>query len=137
MRYLVVILYLYTNCALAVMDSRVTLSGGGVVLPATTVSVSLNGLVPSASYNVICYIDTSNPFQYVRFGNNFSDNTSTIAYYSLNGNVSTQGQLLVGHNIAVIAGNFTTPATSYLTFTNLDQSSSFDVNSCFAIAVNV
>lgn len=136
MRYLGILFSLYTGCAAAMLDSRVTLSSGGTVLPATTLSVSLNGLVPSATYSVICYIEASDPFQYIRLGSNLSDNTSTVAYYSLNGNVVSQAQLNIGYNIAVIVGNFTSPATSYLTLANLDQSSSFKVNSCFAMAVD-
>ena len=136
-KYVFVVFFLYTNCVLAAMDSRITLPGGGDVLPATSLSLSLNGLIPSTSYSVICYIDTTSPFVFVRLGSNFSDNTSSVVYYSLNGHVTTQAQLKIGHNIALMVGYFTSPATSYLTFSNLDQSGSFNVNSCFALAAEV
>lgn len=118
-------------------NSVITLSGGGNVLPAASLSLSLNGLIPSVTYSVVCYIDTQYPFQYIRFGSNFASNTSTIVSSSLNGNYVIQDQLIVGHNIAVINGNFSNPAMDYLLFTNLDNTNSFNVNHCFGIPVSV
>ena len=136
MKKIAAILFLNLICihtVMAMRDSRVTLSGGGDVAPTTTLTVSLNGLVPGAQYNVICYINIDYPFAYVRFGSTLSDNTSSIASYNLNGTPLTQGQLNVGQNLAVIDGYFTSPATSSVNFTNLDQNNSFNVNGCYAI----
>ncbi|CEG56355.1 hypothetical protein [Legionella fallonii] len=119
----------------AINSSVVPLSGGGNVAANTSVSISLNGVVPSVTYNVVCYIDTSYPFQYVLLGSSFTDTTSTIISYSLNGNYVMQDQLIPGHNIAVIAGKFTNPSTGYIVFTNLDQTNPFNVNNCFAIPI--
>lgn len=119
----------------ATASSIVTLSGGGDVSPGTSLSISLNGVVPSVNYNVVCYIDTIYPFQYVLLGSNFSENISTIISYSLNGNYIVQDQLIAGHNIAVINGKFYNPSTGYVVFTNLDQTNPFNVNNCFAIPV--
>jgi hypothetical protein len=118
-------------------SSVVNLSGGGEVAPATSINVPLNGLVPSVTYSVVCYIDTSYPFQYVLMGSSFSDPTSVILSYSLNGNYVTQDQLIAGHNIVVINGTFTNPTTASLVFTNLDQANSFNVNNCFGIPIQV
>ncbi|EHL32563.1 hypothetical protein [Legionella drancourtii] len=123
--------------ATATASSVVTLGGGGDVAPAMSLNVSLNGLVPSVTYSVVCYIDTSYPFQYVLLGSSFSDSTSTIISYSLNGNYVTQDQLIPGHNIVVINGKFTNPTTGYIVFTNLDQAHSFNVNNCFGIPIQV
>ena len=128
---------LYFLAATATASSVVTLSGGGDVAPATSLNVPLNGLVPSVTYSVVCYIDTRYPFQYVRLGSSFSESTSTIISYSLNGNYVTPDQLSPGHNIVVINGNFTNPTTGYLVFTNLDQTNSFNVNNCFGIPTQV
>lgn len=124
-----------TQAIAAIVNSIVTLSGGGNVSPATSLNLSLNGLVPSATYSVVCYIDTTYPFQYVLLGSNFSDSTSTIISYSLNGNYVKQAQLIVGHNIVVINGSFTNPTTGNIVFTNLDQANPFNVNNCFAIPI--
>ncbi len=118
----------------ALASSVITLSGGGVIAPATNLNLSLNGLVPTATYSVVCYIDTTYSFQYIRFGSQFSAPTSTITSFSLNGNYVTQDQLLVGHNIAVIEGTFTNPSTDKIIFSNLDQVNSFNINNCFAIS---
>lgn len=116
-------------------SSVVTLSGGGNVAAGTSTKISLAGLIPSVTYNVICYIDTIYPFQYVLLGSSFSETTSTVTSYSLNGNYVMQDQLITGHNIAVITGFFTNPTTGYLVFTNLDQSNPFNVNNCFGVPV--
>lgn len=136
-RYVFVVFFLFTNTAQAITDSSIPLTGGGDVLPASSLSLSLNGLIPASAYSVICYIDTSSPFVFVRFGSNFSDNTSSVVYFSLNGHIATQAQLKIGHNVALMVGYFTSPASSYLTFSNLDQTGSFNVNSCFAMAAEV
>lgn len=114
--------------------SVVSLAGGGAVLPATSLNLSLTGLLPSVTYSVVCYVDTTYPFQYLRFGTQFSASTSVIISYSLNGHYVTQDQLIPGHNIAVIEGNFTNPATDKIVFSNLDQTNPFNVNNCFAIS---
>jgi len=121
----------------AIASSIVNLSSTGNVLPSTSLNVLLNGLVPSVTYSVVCYIDTTYSFQYVMLSSYFSDITSTILSYSLNGNYIRQDQLIVGHNIVVIEGNFTSPSSSYLIITNLDQTNAFNVNGCFAIPVQV
>lgn len=121
----------------AAMSSVIPLGGGGVVTAATSISIPLTGLVPAGSYSVVCYISTSFPFQYIQLGSTFGDPTSSIISYSLNGNYVTQAQLVVGQNIAVINGTFTTPATGYLTFTNLDQVNSFNVTNCFGVPIQV
>lgn len=128
---------LYFLASTAFASSVVSLSGGGDVAPATSLNLSLNGLVPSVSYSVVCYVDTNYPFQYVLLGSSFTDTTSTISSYSLNGNYVTQDQLIAGHNIVVINGNFTNPTTGYIVFTNLDQTNSFNVNGCFGIPFSV
>lgn len=119
----------------AIANSVVTLSGGGDVAPKTSLSVSLTGLMPFVTYSVVCYIDTIYLFQYVLLSSNFSESTSTISSYSLNGNFVTQDQLFVGHNTAIIQGRFTSPATGYIVFTNLDQDNLFNVNNCFGVPV--
>lgn len=124
---------LYFLAATATASSVVPLSGGGNVAPANSLNISLNGLVPAVTYSVVCYIDTTYPFQYVLLGSQFNDSTSTIISYSLNGNYVTQDQLITGHNIVVINGNFTTPTTASIVITNLDQTNSFNVNNCFGI----
>lgn len=124
---------LYFLAATATASSVVPLSGSGNVAPANSLDVSLNGLVPAVTYSVICYIDTTYPFQYVLLGSQFNDSTSTIISYSLNGNYVTQDQLITGHNIVVVNGNFTTPTTASIVITNLDQTNSFNVNNCFGI----
>lgn len=121
----------------AIASSVVTLSGGGNVAASTSLNLPLNGLVPTATYSIVCYIDTSYPFQYVLFGTNFNDNTSKILSYSLNGNNVIQDQLIIGHNIVVINGSFTNPGTGYIVFTNLDQTNPFNVNNCFATPIQV
>jgi len=118
-------------------SSVVTLSGGGDVAPSTSMNISLTGLVPSVTYSVVCYIDTTYPFQYVQLGSKFTDATSTIISYSLNGNYVLQDQLIAGHNIVVINGNFTNPSTGSIVFTNLDQVNPFNVNNCFGIPIPV
>ncbi|MFT4060448.1 MAG: hypothetical protein QM652_12975 [Legionella sp.] len=121
----------------ATASSIVNLSGDGDVAPATSINIPLNGLIPSVTYSVVCYIDTSYPFQYVLMGSSLNDTTSVIFSYSLNGNYVTQDQLIAGHNIVVINGNFTNPTTASLVFTNLDQANSFNVNNCFGIPIQV
>lgn len=121
-----------TQNALSLKDPIVLLPGGGTVAPTATMSISLAGLVPTASYNVICYITTTNAFMVVRFGSNFTDTTSTISSYNLNGTTLTQGQLNIGQNTAMVVGTFTNPSTGNVTFTNLDQTNSFNVSGCFA-----
>ena len=130
--------FLVSSSALAtIINSVVPLSGGGNVDPAASLNLSLNGVVPSVTYSVVCYIDTTYPFQYVLLGSSFSETTSTITSYSLNGNYVTQDQLIAGHNIVVIQGQFTTPATGYIVFTNLDLVNPFNVNHCFAIPISI
>lgn len=119
------------------LSAIVPLSGGGTVAPSTSLSISLNGVVPTATYSVVCYIDTVFAFQYVLLGSSFSETTSVITSYSLNGRVVTQDQLIAGHNIAVIEGKFTNPATGYVVFTNLDTINPFDVTNCFAIPLSI
>lgn len=133
----IIALYFLTSacCIASTTSSVVILAGGGTVAPATSVNLSLNGLVPSATYSVVCYIDTTSPFHYVLLGSSFTDSTSTIISYSLNGNYVRQDQLLVGHNTVVINGTFTTPSTANIVFTNLDQANSFNVNNCFASSI--
>lgn len=141
MKKIVHIIILYfcvaTNSLAVISISIVTLSGGGNVQPASTTTISLNGLVPAATYSVVCYIDTTYPFQYVLLGSNLSDTTSSIISYSINGNDVMQDQLIIGHNIVVINGLFTTPGTSSIVLTNLDQSNPFNVNNCFAMPIQV
>lgn len=121
--------------AFAINDSTVLLSGGGTVLPAQSLSIPLTGLVPSANYTIICYIDNTFPFVIVRLSSNLGGAGGLVTAYTLNGNNVVQGQLNVGHNIALISGNFVDPTVSNVVFTNLDQSNSFNVNNCFAMAV--
>ena len=118
-------------------NSVVPLVGGGTVSPATSLQVSLNGLVPSVTYNVVCYIDTTYPFQYILLGSSFADTTSKVFSYSLNGNYVMQDQLIAGHNIVVVTGNFTDPTTGFIVLTNLDQSNTFNVNNCFGVPTQV
>ncbi|CAM3083366.1 Uncharacterised protein [Legionella steigerwaltii] len=118
-------------------SSIVTLSGGGNVAPATSLSLSLNGLIPAVNYNVVCYIDTQNPFQYVLLGSTLGDSTSKITSYSLNGNYVIQDQLQVGQNLVVVNGTFNSPSSSTINFTNLDQANSFNLNNCFGIPQKV
>ncbi len=135
----IVIIFLFvllvTNGVAAVKSSVVPLSGGGNVAANASVSISLSAVVPSVTYNVVCYIDTTYPFQYVSMSSSFTDTTSIIISYSLNGNYVVQDQLIPGHNIAVIVGKFTNPSTGYIIFTNLDQTNPFNVNNCFAIPI--
>ncbi len=137
----IVIIFLFVllsaNGVAAVKSSVVPLSGGGNVAANASVSISLSAVVPSITYNVVCYIDTTYPFQYVSMSSSFTDTTSTIISYSLNGNYVMQDQLIPGHNIAVITGKFTNPSTGYIIFTNLDQTNPFNVNNCFAIPIQV
>ncbi|WP_392537565.1 hypothetical protein [Legionella sp. 227] len=121
----------------APISSIVTLSGGGNVAPATSLPLSLNGLIPGVNYNVVCYIDTQNPFQYILLGSTLADSTSTITSYSLNGNYVMQDQLQVGRNLVVINGTFNSPSSSTINFTNLDQTNSFNLNNCFGIPQKV
>ncbi|KTC79111.1 hypothetical protein OQJ13_14370 [Legionella sp. PATHC035] len=121
----------------APISSIVTLSGGGNVAPATSLSLSLSGLIPGVNYNVVCYIDTQNPFQYILLGSTLADSTSTITSYSLNGNYVMQDQLQVGQNLVVINGTFNSPSSSTINFTNLDQTNSFNLNNCFGIPQKV
>ena len=71
----------------------------------------------------------------VKLGSSFTDTTSNVSSYALNGDNVTQGQLIVGSNTAVIVGNFTNPSTASVTFTNLDQDYTFNVSNCYAAAV--
>lgn len=121
----------------ATLNSIVPLPGGGVVTANGSVALSLNGLIPSARYSVVCYIDTTYPFQYLFLNSSFVDNTSTVFSYSINGNYLRQAQLIAGHNIVVVEGQFTAPATANLIFNNLDQTNPFTVSSCFAIPVTI
>lgn len=137
-KYIIVLYFLvFTSAISSPSSSIVNLTGGGDVLPSTSLNLSLNGLVPSVTYSVVCYIDTIHPFQYVLLGSSFTDNTSTVISYSLNGNFVHQDQLIAGHNIVVINGNFTSPTTGNIVFTNLDQTNSFNVNNCFGIPIQV
>lgn len=113
----------------------VNLTGTGVVAPTSSLNVSLNGLIPSVAYSVVCYINTTFPFHFIQLGSTLSDTTSSIISYNLNGNQVTQDQLIVGKNTAVINGIFITPSTSDVVFTNLDQANSFNVTSCFGIPI--
>lgn len=123
--------------ATATFNSVVPLIGGGNVSPATSLKVPLNGLVPSVTYNVVCYIDTTYPFQYILLGSSFADTTSKISSYSLNGNYVMQDQLIAGHNLVVVTGNFTDPTTGFIVLTNLDQTNTFNVNNCFGVPTQV
>jgi hypothetical protein len=114
-------------------NSVVPLAGGGVVLANSSQSLALTGLTASVTYSVVCYIDTTYPFQYILFGSSLSDIKSVITSYSLNGNLVMQDQLLVGHNTAVINGSFVNPSTDTIIFTNLDQTNPFTVSNCFAV----
>lgn len=116
-------------------DPVVTLSSGGAVAAQANISIALTALLPSVTYNVVCYIDSTYPFQYVLLGSNFSESASVINSYSLNGNIASQGQLIMGHNIMVIQGKFASPSTGSLVITNLDQTNPFNVSNCFAIPV--
>lgn len=118
-------------------NSLITLSGGGNVAATSSVNVSLTGLVPTASYSVVCYIDTTFPFQYVLLGSSFTENISKILSYSINGNTVQQDKLNVGHNMVIINGTFSSPTTASLVITNLDQSNAFNVNNCFGIPIQV
>lgn len=131
-------LYGFVACATyaSTLSAIVPLSGGGTVAPSTSANISLNGVVPKALYSVVCYIDTIFPFHYVLLGSNFSDSTSVITSYSLNGRSVTQDLLLAGHNTAVIEGRFTNPATGFVVLTNLDTTNPFTVSNCFAIPLS-
>jgi hypothetical protein len=120
---------------LAVTSSTVNLPGGGDVAPSDSVNISLTGLVPSATYSIICYINANYPFEIVRFSSDFGSSSGTITSYMLNGDIVTQGQLNVGKNLAVIVGNFVNPSVSSVIFTNLDKNYTFNVNNCYATAV--
>jgi hypothetical protein len=115
-------------------NSIVNLPGGGTVAPTTSVNLPLTGLVPSASYTIICYIDSTDPFVIVRFSANFGGAGGAVSFYNLNGINVTQGRLDIGQNILNISGYFANPSASSIVFTNLDQSISFNVYNCFAIA---
>jgi hypothetical protein len=117
------------------LSSIILLPGGGSVAANTSLNLPLTGLLPSVRYSVVCYINTTYPFQYIFLNSSFTDTTSSVFSYSLNGNVVRQDQLIAGHNIAVIEGQFTNPATATLIYTNLDQTNPFTVSNCFAIAV--
>lgn len=117
------------------LSGVVTLPGGGVVAANTSFNLSLTGLTPSARYSVVCYIDTSYPFQYLLLGTNFSANTSTVFTYNINGNYLKQAELIAGHNLVIIEGLFTTPSVDTLAFTNLDQTNPFTLSNCFATPV--
>jgi hypothetical protein len=133
--YFLALNLILSSSVMAAKDSTVLLSGGGDVTKTSSVSLSLTGLVPSATYSIICYINAPYPFEIVRFSAQYSDSTSTISSYSLNGTNVTQGALNVGANTAVIVGSFTNPSTSTIVFTNLDQTNTFSVHDCFATAV--
>lgn len=127
--------FMLWNISVYAFDSTVQLPGGGNAAPAQTVSLPLTGLVAQATYQVICYLTTTTSGIIVRFGNNLGVNDGMVSSYTLNGVNVTQGQLIPGSNIAVITGQFNTPATAQLTFTNLDQTNTFNINSCYAMAV--
>ena len=126
-----------TNAFSGTTNSVIPLTGGGDVAPLSNLNLSLSGLVPAVTYSVVCYIDTTFPFQYVLLGSSFTDTTSVIISYSLNGNYVIQDQLIAGHNTVVINGTFTNPTTGNIVFTNLDNANSFNVNNCFGIPVTV
>ena len=128
---------LSTNAIAGISTSIVNLIGGGDVSPSTSLNLSLSGLVAGVTYSVVCYIDTTYPFQYVLLGSSFTAPTSTIISYSLNGNYVTQDVLIAGHNLVVINGTFTNPTTDTIVFTNLDQNNPFNVNNCFGIPIQV
>lgn len=129
------VLFCIFNAAVAMNSSTVLLPGGGDVNPTQNVNIPLTGIIPSSTYNIVCYIDTSAPFVVVQLGVDLGASTGTVTSYTLNGDPVTQGQLNVGHNIALITGNFSNPALANLIFTNLDQDYIFNVNNCFAMAV--
>lgn len=133
--YLILSLFFSTNVLAGVASSIVPLSTGGGVAPMANFTLSLNGLAPTANYSVVCYITTSFPFQYILLSSSFTDTTSVVTSYSLNGNYVTQAQLAVGSNVVVINGRFTNPATGNLIFSNLDQTNSFTVGNCFGIPI--
>lgn len=115
------------------LNSVVPLAGGGVVAANSSVNLALTGLTALVNYSVVCYIDTTFTFQYILLGASFTETDSVVTSYSLNGNYLTQDQLITGRNIAVIQGNFASPGTGSLVFTNLDQTNSFTVSNCFAV----
>lgn len=123
--------------AIAAMTSpNIHLKGGGDVLPTASMSIALNGLVPYATYNIVCYLTTNEPFEIVMMGSNFgTGNTGNIQSYNLNGITQVQGQLNTGSNTAVIVGNFSKPSAASVVFTNLDQDNSFNVNNCYAFPI--
>lgn len=133
------------GCALSMMlstevmavNSTVTLTGGGDVAAKSSVSISLNGLMSSVTYNIVCYIDAFYPFQMVKLASDLAGGAGVVTSYTLNGDLVTQGELIVGHNIAIITGNFSNPATASVIFTNLDQTNLFNVNNCYANAAVV
>lgn len=131
-----VTLFLVTSYLYAAnLNSIVPLPGGGIVPAKSSVNLALTGLTPSVKYSVVCYIDTTFAFQYILLGSSFTESTSVVSSYSLNGNYVTQDQLLIGHNVAVIEGTFTNPATGVIVFTNLDQTNAFTISNCFGAPV--
>lgn len=116
-------------------SSVVLLSGGGNIPASTSVNIPLTGLAAGITYSVVCYIDTTFAFQYVKLSANLSDTTSVVTSYSLNGNIVSQAPLIPGHNIAVINGTFNSPSTSSIVITNLDQLNLFNVNNCFGVPI--
>lgn len=133
--YTALLLFTTAHLHAAAFNSVVSLPGGGIVPAKSSVNLPLAGLTPLVNYSVVCYIDTTFAFQYIQLGSSFTEATSVVTSYSLNGNYVTQDQLLIGHNVAVIQGNFANPATGVLVFTNLDQTNSFTVSNCFGVPV--
>lgn len=117
------------------LSSTVNLPSGGDVQPTEAMNVSVKGLVPSAVYNVICYINANYAFEVVRLTTDFGDSTGKITSITLNGDTVVQGQLTIGQNVAVFTGSFDNPSASSVVFTNLDQDYPFTVSNCHATAV--
>ncbi|MDI1351971.1 MAG: hypothetical protein PSV35_04260 [bacterium] len=115
----------------------VMLNASGTIAPTSSLTISLSGLVPAASYSVVCYLTSNYPFHYILLDSYLTSNASKIIAFSLNGNYVTQDQLLMGTNLMVIDGTFANPTTDTLLITNLDQTNSLTVSKCFAIPLRI
>lgn len=135
-KYLFVSLFfIVSTSVMAITNSIVPLSGGGDVAAGQSVSIPLTDVLPSVTYDVVCYIENTFPFNSVKLSSTLGGVGGSITSYSLNGSNVAQGQLDLGRNVALIRGNFPNPALSNIIFTNLDKTNLFNVNNCFAMAV--
>lgn len=132
---LYLLLALSSSAHAATPNLVVNLSASGTVAAASSLNVGLTGLLAGATYNVVCYVNSATPFQYIKLGSQLTDTTSTVLYYSLNGNYVSQDQLLVGQNLVLITGIFNHPTTDLLVLSNIDQNNPFTVSKCFAIPI--